>query len=34
MTFLVPIKKETTKKDKDGYDKIEKISRKIKFIDS
>ena len=31
---MVPIKKETTKKDKDGNDKITKISYKIKFIDS
>ena len=34
ITFSVPIKKETTKKDKDGNDKITKISYKIKFIDS
>ena len=34
ITFSVPIKKETTKKDKDGNDKIKKISYKIKFIDS
>ena len=34
ITFLVPIKKEITKKDKNGYDKIVKISYKIKFIDS
>ena len=34
ITFLVPIKKETTKKDKDGNDKITKISYKITFIDS
>ena len=34
ITFLVPIKKETTKKDKNGNDKITKISYKIKFIDS
>ena len=33
-TFSVPIKKEITKKDKDGNDKIIKISYKIKFIDS
>ena len=33
--FSVPIKKETTKKkDKNGNDKITKISYKIKFIDS
>ena len=32
--FLVPIKKELTKKDKNGNDKITKISPKIKFIDS
>ena len=32
--FLVPIKKELTKKDKNGNDKITKISHKIKFIDS
>ena len=30
----MPIKKEITKKDKDGNDKITKISYKIKFIDS
>ena len=34
ITFSVPIKKETTKKDKNGNDKITKISYKIKFIDS
>ena len=34
ITFSVPIKKETTKIDKDGNDKIMKISYKIKFIDS
>ena len=34
ITFSVPIKKEITKKDKDGNDKITKISYKIKFIDS
>ena len=34
ITFLVPIKKEITKKDKNGNDKIVKISYKIKFIDS
>ena len=34
ITFSVPIKKEITKKDKDGNDKIRKISYKIKFIDS
>ena len=33
ITFSVPIKKETTKKDKNGNDKITKISYKIKFID-
>ena len=33
-TFSVPIKKEITKKDKDGNDKTTKISYKIKFIDS
>ena len=33
-TFSVPIKKETTKEDKNGNDKITKISYKIKFIDS
>ena len=32
--FSVPIKKEITKKDKKGNDKITKISYKIKFIDS
>ena len=32
--FSVPIKKEITKKDKNGNDKITKISYKIKFIDS
>ena len=30
----MPTKKETTKKDKNGNDKITKISYKIKFIDS
>ena len=30
----MPIKKEITKKDKNGNDKITKISYKIKFIDS
>ena len=30
----MPIKKEITKKDKDGNDKITKLSYKIKFIDS
>ena len=30
----MPIKKEITKKDKDGNDRITKISYKIKFIDS
>ena len=34
ITFSVPIKNETTKKDKNGNDKITKISYKIKFIDS
>ena len=34
ITFSVPIKKEITKKDKNGNDKITKISHKIKFIDS
>ena len=34
ITFSVPIKKETTKKDKNSNDKITKISYKIKFIDS
>ena len=33
ITFLVPIKKETTNKDKDDNDKITKISYKIKFFD-
>ena len=33
-TFSVPIKKEITKKDKNGKDMIIKISYKIKFIDS
>ena len=33
-TFSVPIKKKTTKKYKNGNDKITKISYKIKFIDS
>ena len=33
VTFSVPIKKEITKIDKDGNDKIMKISYKIKFID-
>ena len=32
--FSVPVKKEITKKDKNGNDKITKISYKIKFIDS
>ena len=32
ITFSVPIKKEITKIDKDGNDKIMKISRKIRFI--
>ena len=34
ITFPVPIKKEITKKDKDGNDKITKISYKVKFTDS
>ena len=34
ITFPVPIKKETTKTDKEGNYKIIKISCKIKFIDS
>ena len=34
ITFSIPIKKEITKKDKNGNDKIIKISYKIKFIDS
>ena len=34
ITFSVPTKKEFTKTDKDGNDKIMKISYKIKFIDS
>ena len=34
ITFSVPIKKEITKKDKNGKDKITKISYKVKFIDS
>ena len=34
ITFSVPIKKEITKKDKNGNDKLTKISYKIKFIDS
>ena len=33
ITFSVPIKKEITKKDKDGNDKATKTSYKIKFID-
>ena len=33
ITCSMPIKKETTKKDKNGNDKITKISCKIKFID-
>ena len=32
--FSVPVKKEITKKDKNGNDKATKISYKIKFIDS
>ena len=34
ITFSLPIKKEITKKDKNGNDKITKMSYKIKFIDS
>ena len=34
ITFSVPIKKEIKRKDKDGNDKMTKISYKIKFIDS
>ena len=34
ITFLVPIKKQITKKNKNGNDKITKISYKIKFINS
>ena len=34
ITFSVPFKKEITKIDKDGNDKIMKISYKIKFINS
>ena len=34
ITFSVPLRKEITKKDKNGNDKITKISYKIKFIDS
>ena len=34
VTFSVPIKMEITKKDKNGDDKITKISYKIKFINS
>ena len=34
ITFSVQIKKETTKKHKNGNDKITKMSYKIKFIDS
>ena len=34
ITFSVPIKKQITKIDKDDFDKITKISYKIKFIDS
>ena len=34
ITFSVPIKEEITKIDKNGNDKITKISCKIKFIDS
>ena len=34
ITFSVPIKKEITKKDKNGNGKITRLSCKIKFIDS
>ena len=34
LTFSVPIEKEIMEKDKNGNDKITKISYKIKFIDS
>ena len=34
VTFKIPVKKEIAKIDKDGNDKIMKISYKIKFIDS
>ena len=34
ITLTVPIKKEATNKDKDGNDKITKVSYKIKFIDN
>ena len=34
ITFSIPIKKQITKIDKDGNDKIVNISYKIKFIDS
>ena len=34
ITFSVPIKREIKRKDKDGNDKMTKISYKIKFIDS
>ena len=34
ITFSVPLKTETTKKDKNGNDEFTKISYKIKFIDS
>ena len=34
ITFKIPVKKEITKIDKDGNDKIMKISWKIKFTDS
>ena len=34
ITFSLPIKKEITKKNKNGNDKITKISYKIKFLDS
>ena len=32
ITFSVPLKKETTKKDKNGNDKIKKISCVLKYI--
>ena len=34
ISFSVPVKKQITKTDKDGNDKIVNISYKIKFIDS
>ena len=34
ITFSVPLRKEITKKDKNGNDKIMKISYKLEFIDS